>query len=92
LRGPPPEIWYLSDGPVPGQIEASGRFRRPEHREYVWRRDYSAPAFAAYLGTRSDHVRLPEGRRSELLAAVEAALPEKVEADWTTNLYVARRI
>lgn len=91
LSGPAPETWYLPSGPISGLIEASGRFGRPEHRGYAWRRNYSAVGFVAYLGTRSDHLLLAEPRRARLLAAVKEALPENVETDWVTNLYVAAR-
>ena len=90
LRGPPPEAWYLPEGPVPGLIAASGCFDAPERRAYRWRRAYTPSAFAEYLGTRSDHLRLPQGRRDDLLRSVAAALPDVVETDWVTNLYVAR--
>jgi SAM-dependent methyltransferase len=89
LPAQPPEAGYLPEGPIPDLIGSSGRFGRPEHRGYAWRRDYTAGSFAAYLGTRSDCLLLPEERRAELLSEIEAALPDTVEADWTTNLYVA---
>jgi SAM-dependent methyltransferase len=89
LFGPPPEAWYLPNGPIPDLIQASGSFGRVEHREYRWRRSYSATSFAAYLGTRSDRLLLPPERRAELLLAVERGLPASIEADWVTNLYLA---
>ena len=89
LWGPPPEAWYLPSGPIPDLIGASRRFGRVEHRDYKWRRSYAAASFAAYLGTRSDHLLLPEARRAELLSKVQSDLPAVVEADWVTNLYVA---
>jgi hypothetical protein len=54
-----------------------------------WQRNYTAPSFAAYLGTRSDHLLLPETLRADLLSDVEKALPAVVEADWVTSLYLA---
>ena len=48
-----------------------------------------ASSFAAYVGAHSDHLLLPEERRVELLAKIQAAVPDTVETDWTTNLYVA---
>ncbi len=92
LWGAPPEAWYLPDGPVRDQIQASGLFGRVEHREYEWRRRYSAASFAAYLGTRSDYLLLPESLRRELLSNVEKAVPAAFEADWVTNLYMAQRV
>jgi SAM-dependent methyltransferase len=85
----PPENWYLPHGPISELIAASGRFEHLEHRSYAWRRDYSPKSFSEYLGTRSDHARLPERRRAELLHAIEATLPDTIAADWVTNLYVA---
>ena len=90
FRGPPPEAWYLPNGPVRDLILASGHFGRVEHRQYAWRRSYAAAAFTAYLGTRSDHLLLPEAKRANLLAEVAKDLPEVVEADWVTNLYIAK--
>ncbi len=51
LWAPPPEAWYLPEGPIPGLIKASGPFGQPEHRGYVWQRDYTLGSFASYLGT-----------------------------------------
>jgi hypothetical protein len=89
LWAPPAEAWYLPQGPIPDLILASGLFERPENRSYVWRRSYSARSFADYLGTRSDHLRLPAERRDGLLQAIEETLPDLVETDWITNLYVS---
>jgi SAM-dependent methyltransferase len=89
LRAERPAEWYLPQGPIPDLIGASGRFGHPEHREYAWSRDYTASSFAAYLGTTSNHLLLPEERRAELLSEIQAAVPDTVETDWTTNLYVA---
>jgi len=89
LWGPPPENWYQPSGPISAQLAASGRFEPPAHRSYAWRRRYPSSGFAAYLGTRSDHLRLAKQRRDDLLSEVEANLPREVDADWVTNLYVA---
>jgi len=89
LWGPPIENWYLPSGPISMTIAASGRFEPAAHRSYAWRRRYSSSGFAAYLGTRSDTLRLAKERRDGLLSEVEANLPRDVDADWVTNLYVA---
>ena len=89
LWGPPIENWYLPSGPISAQIAASGRFGPAVHRSYAWRRRYSPSGFAAYLGTRSDTLRLAKERRDSLLSEVEASLPPDVDADWVTNLYIA---
>jgi ubiquinone/menaquinone biosynthesis C-methylase UbiE len=89
ILGPPPENWYLPEGPISHLVEASGRFEQVTHRSYSWARQYFSQAFAAYLATRSDHVRLPKDRREALLAEVELALPSEVDAGWETNLYAA---
>jgi SAM-dependent methyltransferase len=91
LWTPPAENWYLPEGPIPAIVTASGLFGAVVHRFYAWRRSYTSRSLAAYQGTRSDHLKLPSEQRSALLATVEASLPEEVEADWVTNLYVAAR-
>jgi ubiquinone/menaquinone biosynthesis C-methylase UbiE len=89
IWGPPAENWYLPEGPISHLVAASGRFEQVAHRNYTWLRQYSSKSFAAYLGTRSDHLRLMKDRREALLSAVELALPNEVNAGWETNLYVA---
>ncbi len=89
IWGPPAENWYLPQGPISHLIAASGRFEQAIHCNYKWARQYSAKSFAAYLGTRSDHLRLATDRREALLSEVELALPDEVNAAWETNLYVA---
>ena len=89
IWGPPAENWYLPQGPISHLIAASGCFDQAIHRNYKWARQYCAKSFAAYLGTRSDHLRLAKDRREALLSEVELALPDEVDADWETNLYVA---
>lgn len=89
LYAPPAENWYLPEGPIAGLASASGYFTDVVHRGYSWRSRHSASSFAAYLGTRSDHLRLPTQRRENLLASIESSLPQELDADWVTNLYVA---
>lgn len=89
MWAPPVENWYLPEGPIKRLVTASGHFVDVVRRGYSWRRRYSRSSFAAYLGTRSDHLRLPIDRRENLLASIEASLPQEIEADWVTNLYVA---
>jgi len=90
IWGPPLENWYLPEGPISHFLSASGRFEQAVHRNYTWARQYSSKSFAAYLGTRSDHLRLTKEQREALLSEVELALPTEVNAGWETNLYVAR--
>jgi hypothetical protein len=91
LWASPPEVWYLPQGPIADLIVASGGFELPERRQYIWRRTYSPRSFSDYLRTRSDHAGLPRDRRDDLLGAIESALPNTVEGNWVTNLYVAFR-
>jgi hypothetical protein len=90
LLGPPSENWYLPEGPVSALFAASRCFEPVAHRSYAWRRQYSSNSFAAYLGTRSDHLSLSKERRDALLSEAELALSNEVNARWATNLYVAR--
>lgn len=86
---PAPETWYMPEGPISGLFAASGFFAPAQHKAYAWTHLYSAQSFIAYLATRSDHNVLPQDRRAALLAEVEKVLPETIEADWMTNLYIA---
>jgi hypothetical protein len=90
IWGPPAENWYLPEGPISALFAESRRFDEVARRSYAWERRYSSTSFAAYLGTRSDHLRLSKERRDALLSEVELALPDEVNARWATNLYVAR--
>jgi SAM-dependent methyltransferase len=87
--GPPAENWYLPEGPISALFAGSRRFEPATYRSYAWERQYSSHSFTAYLGTRSDHLRLSKERRDALLSEVESALPDEVNAGWATNLYVA---
>jgi SAM-dependent methyltransferase len=89
IWGPPGENWYLPEWPISDLVAASGRFEKVSHRNYKWARRYSSKAFAAYLGTLSDHLRFGKDRREALLSEVESTLPNEVSAEWETNLYVA---
>ena len=88
---PPPENWYLPEGPIPALFAASGCFEPVRVRGYTWSRRYSPQGLAAYIGTLSRTNTLPEERRDRLLAEVEAVLPQEVDTDWTTTLFVAMR-
>jgi SAM-dependent methyltransferase len=55
-------------------LEASGRFALIEVRRYPWRRSYTRAEWIGVIGTYSDHLRLDDGRRAALLAAVGAAI------------------
>ncbi|MBI1199534.1 MAG: methyltransferase domain-containing protein [Phenylobacterium sp.] len=91
---PPPQAWYLPDGPVAGMFDASGLFGPVTHRGYEWTWRLDAEGFGRYLRTDSGYHFLPEGPRfalfDEMCAAV-AAEPTPFDTRWETHLYVARR-
>lgn len=92
---PPPQAWYLSEGPVAGLFAASGRFGAAVQRAYDWAWRIDAATFGKYLRTDSSYRAMPQAERFALFDALAAA----VEADggeitlaWRTHLYAARRI
>ncbi|MBA4012648.1 MAG: hypothetical protein C0481_12335 [Phenylobacterium sp.] len=74
LWRPPPQAWYLPEGPVRALIDASGLFGPVTHKAYAWPERVTASGFVRQLRTRSDYNVIDPGRRDQLLAAVEAAL------------------
>jgi len=45
-------------------------FTRPIERSYRWAVEYSAKEYVDLLGTYSDHISLPESKRSDLFSAI----------------------
>ncbi len=73
-------------------LEASGRFAAVDVRRYSWRLSYPRAEWVGVLGTHSDHLRLDDGRRTALLAAVGAALDAlggTIEARFSTSAILA---
>jgi hypothetical protein len=90
---PPPQAWYLPQGPVAGLSETSGLFGPATHRSYFWPRTASPEAIIRELRTRSDYNGLPEDRREARLTEVGAALAagwHEIEVVNETHLYLAK--
>ncbi len=92
LWRPPPQAWYLPEGPVRELFDASGLFEPVVHQAYVWSERTSPATFVQGLRTRSDYNVLPVSRREALLEAVEKALApiEAFQIQNETHLYRAR--
>ncbi|HEX3699687.1 MAG TPA: class I SAM-dependent methyltransferase [Phenylobacterium sp.] len=91
LAGPPPESWYLPQGPLPGLFASFG-FAPLTHHAYRWTWRHTAQSFMAFLRSRSDFQVLPEGRREPLITAIGALVAdhgEILELDYETHLYMA---
>ena len=71
---PPPQAWYLPQGPVRQLFDASGLFEPVTHKAYTWSELVTAKMFVRQLRTRSDYNVVPAERRDHLLAEVEKAL------------------
>ena len=92
LWRPPPQAWYLPQGPVSSLFDASGHFEPVVHKAYAWSERASPSTFVQGLRTRSDHNVLPVSQREALLDAVEKALApiEAFQIQNETHLYRAR--
>lgn len=90
--GPPPESWYLPQGPVSGLFTGSGWFATPTHRAFPWTWRHTADSFRAFLTSRSDVQVLPGPRREPLITALSegvAARGGELEIGYETHLYMA---
>jgi SAM-dependent methyltransferase len=91
LWGPPPESWYLPQGPVKPMFEASGLFGPVTHVDYRWSQRASVETYVRQLGTRSSYNAIDPARRDRLLTAVRDALAPlgELTLDHETHLYWA---
>jgi ubiquinone/menaquinone biosynthesis C-methylase UbiE len=92
--GPPPEAWYLPEGPFKGWFDASGLFGPVVHRCYPWTAPHTAASYVKLLRTRSDVRMLPASTRDGLLEDISesiAAHGGQLEVDYQTHLYFAPR-
>lgn len=91
LWKPPPQAWYLQEGPVRMLFDASGLFGQVIHKAYVWSERVTASGFVRQLRTRSDYNVIAQDRRDRLLAEVEEALAPLGELSLRneTHLYLA---
>jgi hypothetical protein len=93
--GPPPEAWYLPDGPFKQWFSASGLFEPVEHRRYAWKWRRTASSYVDFLQTKSDHRMMEPAKRDALLADIAQAINnhgEQFDVDCETHLYMARRV
>ena len=86
---PPPE----EVGDRREEIEASGLYRDVEVRRHLWDVEYDPDEYVAVLGTYSAHLALPEARRDELFARIQAriAAQGRVTKTYLATLNVARK-
>lgn len=61
--------WHEHDS-AESRLEATGAFGATDHREYAWTRTYTSSEWTDQLGTHSDHRRMPDAKREELIAEV----------------------
>jgi SAM-dependent methyltransferase len=91
--GPPPEAWYLPNGPFKGWFIESG-FDPVEHRSYPWKWGHTASSYTDFLRTRSDHRMMEPAKLDELLREIAQAIDDhggQFDVDYETHLYIARR-
>ena len=94
LLGPPPESWYLAQGPLAGLIASFPQFGAPRHHAYPWTWRHTPQSFTDFLRSRSDFQVLPEARREPLIAAIGEAVAEHgetLELGYESHLYLAAR-
>jgi SAM-dependent methyltransferase len=92
--GPPPEAWYLPNGPFEGWFVESGLFEPVEHKRYSWKWPHTVSSYLDFLRTRSDHRMLEPAKLDELLREIGQAIDDhggRFEVDYETHLYFARR-
>jgi SAM-dependent methyltransferase len=90
LWRPPPQAWYLPEGPVRRLFDASGLFGPVTHRSYAWSEQATPAAFVRQLRTRSDYNLIDADRRDRLLEEVEKALIPLGELSLTNETHLYR--
>lgn len=96
-NGPPhPDVIVrLSDDTIISELDASGRFRKPECRHYLFDVTYTADEYIALLSTYSGHIAFGDETRERLLTRIHdriEARPERtVRRTSLALLYVAER-
>jgi SAM-dependent methyltransferase len=93
--GPPPQAWYLPNGPFKEWFTASGLFEPVEHRRYFWKWRHTVSRYAHFLRTKSDHRMMEPAKRDELLTDMAQAINShggQFDVDYETHLYIARRV
>ncbi|KAA0699878.1 class I SAM-dependent methyltransferase [Neorhizobium sp. P12A] len=94
LTGPPPENWYLPDGPIAALWEASEYIDPPVHRSYPWSRMHTGSSYIDLLGTLSSHTLLAPSSRNQLFGAIADAIENhggEFEMRYEAHLYMGRR-
>jgi SAM-dependent methyltransferase len=91
--GPPPEAWYLPDGPFRGWFDESGLFGPVDHHSYPWKWRHSTSSYVGFLRTKSEIRMLEHPRREAMLDEIAEAIDDQggtLTVDYETHLYVAR--
>ena len=73
------------------ELNASPAFSDLDVRTYRWERRLSAVEYVAYLSTRSSHRVLDPAARQRLFSELGQRLPDQVDLDVITLLYLAHR-
>jgi ubiquinone/menaquinone biosynthesis C-methylase UbiE len=91
--GPPPEAWYLPDGPFRAWFDESGMFEPVAHRSYPWKWRQGTSSYTDFLRTRSDHRMLESAKREAMLDEIAKTIDGdggSLTVDYETHLYIAR--
>jgi SAM-dependent methyltransferase len=95
LEGGPPRPADVAD-PYIEEIAASGLFRRPTVRRYLWPRTYTAEQYVDVLSTYSNTLTMPEPQRRDFLDGVAAMIRDRpggtVTKHYLNHLVVARKV
>ncbi len=93
--GPPPEAWYLPDGPFKGWFDESGMFGPVTHKSYPWQWPHTTSSYTDFLRTKSEHRMLESAKREEMFGEFAQAIDDgggRLTADYETHLYIAHRL
>jgi SAM-dependent methyltransferase len=91
--GPPPEAWYLPDGPFRGWFDESGLFGPVDHHSYPWKWRHSTSSYVGFLRTKSEIRMLDSAKREGMLDEIARAIDDhggRLTVDYETHLYFAR--
>jgi SAM-dependent methyltransferase len=92
--GPPPEAWYLPNGPFKGWFDESGKFGPVTHKSYPWKWRHTTSSYLDFLRTKSEHRMMAPSKREEIIGEIAKAIDDqggKLSVDYETHLYIARR-